>query len=343
MRPVPASSERREAHTHEASAPRAAARACWPRRDDARWSPARCSTAPRRHQASDRVRIWTDADRKAAVTQVAGAWAQRTASTVKVVAKDFGKIRDDLRTVAADDAPDVIVGAHDWTGELAANGLVLPLFPTQRRRRSSRSTRSTRSRTAPPSSGSTAPRSRSRTSGWSSTRSSPRCRRPSRSSRKQALAFKKKSSGNLAHRRPAGLRRRRVPHVPVLLGPRRLRLRRQQGRQPRPVGHRRREPGVPEERDADRQVEQGRPDQLEDRLRDAQERVPEGQGRLLDHRPVGRRHAEGRQQAELQDRPGAEDQVQLGAVPRRQGLHGHEVRRDARRSRARRRTSSATT
>ncbi|MFM8507858.1 MAG: maltose ABC transporter substrate-binding protein, partial [Actinomycetota bacterium] len=44
-----------------------------------------------------------------------------------MVQKDFGKIRDDLKTVDVATAPDVIVGAHDWVGELAANGSVIPL------------------------------------------------------------------------------------------------------------------------------------------------------------------------------------------------------------------------
>jgi arabinogalactan oligomer/maltooligosaccharide transport system substrate-binding protein len=47
-----------------------------------------------------------------------------------VVEKDFGKIRDDLKTVQPESAPDVIIGAHDWTGQLAADGLVLPLNPS---------------------------------------------------------------------------------------------------------------------------------------------------------------------------------------------------------------------
>jgi maltose-binding protein MalE len=46
-----------------------------------------------------------------------------------VVFHAFGNIRDDLKTVKAENAPDVIVAAHDWTGDLAANGLVLQLFP----------------------------------------------------------------------------------------------------------------------------------------------------------------------------------------------------------------------
>jgi maltose-binding protein MalE len=79
--------------------------------------------------ADTTIVIWTDHDRNAAVTKVAGDWASSRGVTVKVVEKTFGDIRDNLKTVAAADAPDVIVGAHDWTGELAANGLVVPLFP----------------------------------------------------------------------------------------------------------------------------------------------------------------------------------------------------------------------
>ena len=73
------------------------------------------------------LRIWTDGDRKAAVEKVAGAWARSRGVTVEVVLKQFGNIRSDLSTVTADTAPDVILGAHDWTGELAAGGLVVPL------------------------------------------------------------------------------------------------------------------------------------------------------------------------------------------------------------------------
>ena len=79
--------------------------------------------------ATTTIVIWTDHDRNAAVTKVADEWASSRGVTVKVVEQLFGDIRDKLKTVAADDAPDVIVGAHDWTGELAANGLVVPLIP----------------------------------------------------------------------------------------------------------------------------------------------------------------------------------------------------------------------
>ena len=73
------------------------------------------------------ITIWADQDRKAAVTQLAQQWASARGASVNVVVHDFGKIRDDLGTVAAADAPDVIMAAHDWTGQLAANGLVAPV------------------------------------------------------------------------------------------------------------------------------------------------------------------------------------------------------------------------
>ena len=77
------------------------------------------------------IRVWTDKDRKTAVEKVVGQWAATKGLAVEVVEKDFGKIRDDLKTVQAESAPDVIIGAHDWTGQLAADGLVLPLNPSK--------------------------------------------------------------------------------------------------------------------------------------------------------------------------------------------------------------------
>src|SRR2546423_434039 len=75
--------------------------------------------------------IWTDSYRKAAVDKVTSAWGNTRGVDVTVVVKDFGKIQDDLKNVAAGNAPDVIVGAHDWTGALAANGSVVAIFPTK--------------------------------------------------------------------------------------------------------------------------------------------------------------------------------------------------------------------
>ena len=80
--------------------------------------------------ATTTIRIWTDKDRVAAVTKVANAWAASKGAKIEVVQRDFGQIRDSLKTVQAETAPDVIVGAHDWIGELSANGSIVPLFPS---------------------------------------------------------------------------------------------------------------------------------------------------------------------------------------------------------------------
>src|SRR3954468_2218390 len=80
------------------------------------------------HKAGPTIVIWTDSDRAAAVTKVANDWAKSSGATIKVVTKNFGDIRDNLGTVSEADAPDVITAAHDWTGKLAASGLVAPIF-----------------------------------------------------------------------------------------------------------------------------------------------------------------------------------------------------------------------
>ena len=77
-----------------------------------------------------KLTVWVDNVQKPAIGRVASAWGTRRGVDVNVVFHSFGTIRDDLKTVKADNAPDVIVAAHDWTGDLAANGLVVPLFPT---------------------------------------------------------------------------------------------------------------------------------------------------------------------------------------------------------------------
>ncbi|HVS84961.1 MAG TPA: extracellular solute-binding protein [Gaiellaceae bacterium] len=79
--------------------------------------------------AGPTLTIWTDVNRKDAVTQIANQWAAKNPGvTINVVVKNFGDIETQVGTVAAADAPDVINAAHDWTGQLAANGLVEPIY-----------------------------------------------------------------------------------------------------------------------------------------------------------------------------------------------------------------------
>src|SRR6478672_13119607 len=90
-------------------------------------------SAPAAHASAKvtKLTIWVDNVQKPAIDKIASSWGTRRGVDVNVVFHSFGTIRDDLKTVKAENAPDVIVAAHDWTGDLAANGLVLSLFPTK--------------------------------------------------------------------------------------------------------------------------------------------------------------------------------------------------------------------
>ena len=53
---------------------------------------------------------------------------RRTASSIAVQELQFGDIREQLSLTAPNgDGPDIVIGAHDWLGELVANGVVEPL------------------------------------------------------------------------------------------------------------------------------------------------------------------------------------------------------------------------
>jgi arabinogalactan oligomer/maltooligosaccharide transport system substrate-binding protein len=80
---------------------------------------------------SAKIRIWVDQDRLPAITKVANDWAATKGVTIEVVQKGSDSIRSDVKTVQADTAPDVIVGAHDWVGELSSNGSIVPLNPSK--------------------------------------------------------------------------------------------------------------------------------------------------------------------------------------------------------------------
>jgi arabinogalactan oligomer / maltooligosaccharide transport system substrate-binding protein len=92
---------------------------------------ARATPAAHAGAKVSKLTIWVDNVQKPAIDRITSAWGTRRGVDVNVVFHSFGNIRDDLKTVKADTAPDVIVAAHDWTGDLAANGLVLPIFPTK--------------------------------------------------------------------------------------------------------------------------------------------------------------------------------------------------------------------
>jgi len=75
-----------------------------------------------------KILIWAD-DTRAPVFEALGkAYTEATGIPVEVVEVGFNEIRGQFTTAApAGEGPDIIIGAHDWVGELAANGLLAEL------------------------------------------------------------------------------------------------------------------------------------------------------------------------------------------------------------------------
>lgn len=83
------------------------------------------SGAPVRDANADLV-IWTDADRAETVTKYANAFGEENGIKVSVqVAVDTRQQFKDATKVGK--GPDIVVGAHDWLGELVQNDTVAPV------------------------------------------------------------------------------------------------------------------------------------------------------------------------------------------------------------------------
>src|SRR5438105_3237419 len=72
--------------------------------------------------------IWIDHERVPMVEKVGKAFEAKYGIPIRVQQMGFGDIRDQLKLAGpAGEGPDVIVGAHDWLGELVVNGLLSPI------------------------------------------------------------------------------------------------------------------------------------------------------------------------------------------------------------------------
>lgn len=72
--------------------------------------------------------VWVDAERVDALQGAADSYAEKTGVKVELVGKSVDDMKDDfIQQVPTGKGPDVVMGAHDWLGELSTNGVVAPL------------------------------------------------------------------------------------------------------------------------------------------------------------------------------------------------------------------------
>ena len=78
--------------------------------------------------ATSSLVVWVDDLVAKSLEGVAAQFEADTGIAVELVIKDFGSIRDEAITaIPSGEGPDIIAGAHDWTGQLVAAGVVAPV------------------------------------------------------------------------------------------------------------------------------------------------------------------------------------------------------------------------
>ncbi len=72
--------------------------------------------------------IWVDGGRVKIMQSLGEQFTAKYGVPVVVQELGFGDVRDQLKIAGpANEGPDIIIGAHDWLGELVTNGLLVPL------------------------------------------------------------------------------------------------------------------------------------------------------------------------------------------------------------------------
>jgi len=71
------------------------------------------------------ILIWADETRSPIVENIVGPYAEELGIQIEVAQLGFGDVRDQMKVAGpAGEGPDIFIGAHDWLGEMVANGLV---------------------------------------------------------------------------------------------------------------------------------------------------------------------------------------------------------------------------
>ena len=69
--------------------------------------------------------VWADAQKESVITSVGEKFTAKYGIPVEVQTMQFGDVRNNFNIAGpAGEGPDLIVGAHDWVGQLYANGLL---------------------------------------------------------------------------------------------------------------------------------------------------------------------------------------------------------------------------
>ena len=79
--------------------------------------------------SSTTITIWADTGAKAVVQNLLMKWGSDNGITINLVGKDFGKVRDILKTAVNNgNGPDILAAApHDWAGNLVNSGVLKPV------------------------------------------------------------------------------------------------------------------------------------------------------------------------------------------------------------------------
>lgn len=87
-----------------------------------------CAAGDDAPASTSTLTVWVDAERVDALTAAAEAYTEKTGVKVDLVSKDNATMKDDfIQQAPTGKGPDVVMGAHDWLGELSTNGVVAPL------------------------------------------------------------------------------------------------------------------------------------------------------------------------------------------------------------------------
>jgi arabinogalactan oligomer/maltooligosaccharide transport system substrate-binding protein len=79
--------------------------------------------------SSNAITIWADTGAKTVIQNLIQKWGADNGITITIVGKDFGKVRDILKTAVNNgNGPDILAAApHDWTGNLVNSGVLKPV------------------------------------------------------------------------------------------------------------------------------------------------------------------------------------------------------------------------